>query len=291
MDVVVTTQSASADSSTRLEFEYANGNRYDLFASHRELIELAVFGNVLGNRDMPFEYNGVNDEPEGDGSEIVTLNENHSHYILCDNSTTGRFGVEVNLRAELEIFMSCYNADARRMSIEDLTEYFCNCVDESGLHINDTTCEVGSPSLPIPLDSELTTIPVVRTASDGATKQTYSISVVKKHVERSGPSSSTAIARNESIDDDSPTPAAVRLVDQKRKAVASSSVFSLNGSDMTGVSVRDANGGVVDFYPAEAFDPSVTTYTIVVRRQSTASQSQHRSRLHGKNASTARFRS
>ena len=54
------------------------------------------------------------------------------------------------------------------------------------------------------------------------------------------------------------------LVDQKHKTVASSSVFSLNGSDITGVSVRDANGGVVDFYPAEAFDPSVAAYTIVV---------------------------
>ena len=27
---------------------------YDLFASHRELIEMAVFGSVLGNMDMPF---------------------------------------------------------------------------------------------------------------------------------------------------------------------------------------------------------------------------------------------
>ncbi len=264
MDVVVTTKSASADSSTRLEFEDANGNRYDLFASHRELIELAVFGNVLGNRDMPFEYNGVNDEPEGDHSEIVTLNENHSHYILCDNSTRGRFGVEVNLRAELEIFMSCYNADARRMSIEDLTEYFCNCVDESNLHINDTSCEAGSRSLPVALDTELTTIPVVRTASDGVTKQTYSISVVKKHVERSVLSSSTAIAMNESADFASPIQSAERLVEQKQKAVGSSSVFSLNGYDITGLSVRDANGGVVDFHPAEAFDPAVTMYTIVV---------------------------
>jgi hypothetical protein len=36
----------------RLEFEGADGVKYDLFASHRELIEMAVFDNVLGNPDM-----------------------------------------------------------------------------------------------------------------------------------------------------------------------------------------------------------------------------------------------
>lgn len=256
MDVTVTTKSVSADTNARLEVQDANGNRCDLFASHRDLIELAVFGNVLGNRDMPFEYNGVNEEPENDGTEIVTLNENHSHYILCDNGTRGRFGVEISFRAELEIFMSCYNADARRMSIEDLTEYFCNCIDESDLHINDTSCEIGSPSLRIKLDTELTPISVVRTASDGATKQTYSI-VVKKHSERA-----VAMSMNESID--LATPTTDRLVVQHQNAGASTSVFSLDGNDITSLSVRDANGGAVDYYPVEVFDPSVTTYTVVV---------------------------
>eukprot|EP01043_Picozoa_sp_COSAG02_P028229 COSAG02_NODE_1702_length_11245_cov_6.015432_8_plen_1458_part_00 len=256
MDVIVTTKSVSADTNARLEVQDANGNRCDLFARHRDLIELGVFGNVLGNRDMPFEYNGVNEEPEGDRSEIVTLNENHSHYLLCDNGTRGRFGVEISFRAELEIFMSCYNADARRMSIENLTEYFCNCIDESDLHINDTPCEIGSPSLPIKLDTELTPISVVRTASDGATKRTYSI-IVKKHSKRA-----VAISRNESVDWSTKTTDS--LVDQNQNVVASSSVFSLNGSDITSLSVRDANGGEVDYYPEEAFDPSVTTYTVVV---------------------------
>ena len=103
----------------RLEFQDSEHNRYDLFASHRELIELAVFGNVLGNHDMPFEYNG--EASLNNGSEFACLNPNHSHYICVDDGSKGKFGVEVNFRVELETFISCYDYDARRMGIEALS--------------------------------------------------------------------------------------------------------------------------------------------------------------------------
>lgn len=80
----------------RLTLVDAAGNPFDLFASHRELIELAVFGNVLGNRDMPFDYEGQSTKvKEPDNSEMAVVNPNHSHYILIDDGSRGKFGIEV----------------------------------------------------------------------------------------------------------------------------------------------------------------------------------------------------
>ena len=92
---------------------------------------------------MPFEYDGTKQTPDEQvpaGSEIVKLNPNHSHYICVDNGTAGQFGVETSIRSELETFMACFDNDARRMSIEELTQYFTACMDESALNIGGNPC-------------------------------------------------------------------------------------------------------------------------------------------------------
>jgi len=104
-------------------------HRYDMFASHRELIELAVFGDVLGHRDMPFPYRAEKDTTtkHADGSalkELAPLDSNHTHYICIDDGSNGSFGVAVQFRADLESFISYYDAEARHLELSELTDYF-----------------------------------------------------------------------------------------------------------------------------------------------------------------------
>ena len=60
------------------------------------------------------------------------LNPNHSHYLCVDNGEVGRFGVELNFRVELETFMSCFDHNARRMGIAELTQHFTACTYSGG---------------------------------------------------------------------------------------------------------------------------------------------------------------
>ena len=234
MDIVV--------AKDRLDFEDQEGNRYDLFASHRELIELAVFGNVLGNDDMPFEYTGRKTDDEG---EIAPLNPNHSHYICIDNGTTGQFGVEVAIRSELESFMSCYDYDARSKagsdSIAELTDYFEHCLDASAVHVAGELCP-GGRSPPIPLDDASgshvpTSIQVERTASNGRTKMAYTITVV----------------RSDAAEETSAVQASKKRAAASAKLRRRSSSFSLRADDVNDICVSD---GLRDYYPEARFDPS-----------------------------------
>ena len=125
----------------------------------------------------PFCYDGIAATP-GDKSEMVTLNPNHSHYICVDNGTEGAFGVEIAFRTELEAFISCYDYDARSLSLSDLTEYFSRCVDESSITVEGKIVDSGQPSHTIKLNDGGAQIDIVRTARDGVTKKKYSITVV-----------------------------------------------------------------------------------------------------------------
>lgn len=57
---------------------------------------------LLPQGGFPAEY--VMDE-EGQG-HLTCLDSNHSHFILVDDGTHGRYGVEIPLRARLEKFIS-----------------------------------------------------------------------------------------------------------------------------------------------------------------------------------------
>eukprot|EP01047_Picozoa_sp_COSAG01_P036409 COSAG01_NODE_2844_length_6989_cov_41.950943_2_plen_1363_part_00 len=160
----------------RLDFTDDTGKVYTLFASHRELIEMAVFEHVQGNRDMPFEYDGI--ATVGDNG--VGLNPNHSHYICVDNGTNGCFGVEVALRGELEAFISSYDYGARGMNKRELVEYFSKVTDESSITLNGNMALTHNvPSQPIPLSEDTTELRVVRTACDGIERRVYTIKINK----------------------------------------------------------------------------------------------------------------
>lgn len=51
---------------------------------------------------FPAEYM-VDEDGQG---HLTCLDSNHSHFILVDNGTHGRYGVEIPLRSRLEKFIS-----------------------------------------------------------------------------------------------------------------------------------------------------------------------------------------
>ncbi|KAF2979881.1 hypothetical protein EK904_000221 [Melospiza melodia maxima] len=80
-----------------------------LSCSHKEgdivTIGIATWGTVYNRESLggfPAEY--VLDE-ENQGS-LSCLDSNHSHFILVDDGTHGRYGVEIPLRTRLEKFIS-----------------------------------------------------------------------------------------------------------------------------------------------------------------------------------------
>ncbi|XP_029794679.1 transient receptor potential cation channel subfamily M member 2 isoform X3 [Suricata suricatta] len=86
---------------------------FTLSSSHHEgevvTIGVATWGTVHNREDLihpsggfPAEY--VVDE-EGQG-HLTCLDSNHSHFILVDDGTHGRYGVEIPLRTRLERFIS-----------------------------------------------------------------------------------------------------------------------------------------------------------------------------------------
>ena len=211
--------------------------------------------------DMPFEYDGEKAEPEGDTSEMATLNDNHTHYICVDNHTTGRFGTEVTFRAELETFISFYDYDARGMkNVSTLTDYFAHCMDKSTLAIGGHVCEAGVSSHMVRLMDERTfegsrrptEIEIVRTASDGSTKQTYALSVLKVDPKELETPARSLAAAEESGNREK------RERSEKIKFTALSNLaspFTLDGKDVEDISL---SAGEI------AFDKATAAYEVKV---------------------------
>lgn len=94
LDVIIIDEDSKSDGAARIQlYDSRDGHRYDPFASHREFIELAVFGHVLGHRDMPFVYKPapVPHALHTDGEplkEIACLDPNHTHYICIDDGAS-----------------------------------------------------------------------------------------------------------------------------------------------------------------------------------------------------------
>lgn len=47
-------------------------------------------------------------------SKLSVLNSNHSHFILADNGTTGKYGAEVRLRRQLEKHIALQKINTRK---------------------------------------------------------------------------------------------------------------------------------------------------------------------------------
>lgn len=186
MEVVVSAEDHPVDGGQRVEIYGQDGHRHDIFGSHRDMIELAVFHNVLGSRDMPFEYSGQTDSrgKHTDGSqlkELILLNPNHTHYLAVDDGSNGSFGTEQAFRAELETFISYYDADARGLTLARLTDYFSHCIDESALQIGDHVVRGSNQTHVLPLNRfSRQSIDVLRTASDGTTRHQYRLNIFKE---------------------------------------------------------------------------------------------------------------
>jgi hypothetical protein len=124
-----------------LEFRDAEGAPQKLFGGHHEFVEMAVLTSFLGSPDFPIVYEGEKLGPPESDDEICCLDSNHSHYICVDDGgKTGgaAFGSEVAIRADLETFVSFYDYGARAEfggNIDQITEYFIACVDDSEVHV------------------------------------------------------------------------------------------------------------------------------------------------------------
>ncbi|XP_073087352.1 transient receptor potential cation channel subfamily M member 2 isoform X5 [Manis javanica] len=85
------------------------GNQWDP-KKHVQEMPTDAFGDIvftglgqkMGKGSFPAEYM-VDEDGQG---HLTCLDSNHSHFILVDNGTHGRYGVEIPLRSRLEKFIS-----------------------------------------------------------------------------------------------------------------------------------------------------------------------------------------
>lgn len=54
-------------------------------------------------------------------SKLSALNSSHSHFILADNGTTGKYGAEVRLRRQLEKHIALQKINTRQSRLPVLT--------------------------------------------------------------------------------------------------------------------------------------------------------------------------
>eukprot|EP00079_Xenopus_tropicalis_P018608 XP_004920661.1 PREDICTED: transient receptor potential cation channel subfamily M member 2-like [Xenopus tropicalis] len=73
------------------------------------LIGIATWGIVHNRESLISEAGGapaVYPMDEGSQGALCCLDNNHTHFILVDNGTYGKYGVEIPLRTKLEKFIS-----------------------------------------------------------------------------------------------------------------------------------------------------------------------------------------
>ncbi|XP_075054579.1 transient receptor potential cation channel subfamily M member 2-like [Mixophyes fleayi] len=73
------------------------------------LIGIATWGIVHNSKSLLSEMGGapaLYPMDEGSQGSLCCLDNNHTHFILVDNGTHGRYGVEIPLRTQLEKFIS-----------------------------------------------------------------------------------------------------------------------------------------------------------------------------------------
>ncbi|XP_041438825.1 transient receptor potential cation channel subfamily M member 2 [Xenopus laevis] len=85
------------------------------------LIGIATWG-IVHNRELLISEAGgapaVYQMDEGSQGSLCCLDNNHTHFILVDNGTFGRYGVEIPLRAKLEKYISAQTMEKAGTAIK-----------------------------------------------------------------------------------------------------------------------------------------------------------------------------
>lgn len=68
-------------------------------------------------------------------SKLSVLNSSHTHFILADNGTLGKYGAEVKLRRQLEKHISLQKINTRKYSGTNCTYKILKEGREEGLKI------------------------------------------------------------------------------------------------------------------------------------------------------------
>lgn len=68
-------------------------------------------------------------------SKLSVLNSSHTHFILADNGTLGKYGAEVKLRRQLEKHISLQKINTRKYSGANCTYNILKEGREEGLEI------------------------------------------------------------------------------------------------------------------------------------------------------------
>eukprot|EP01043_Picozoa_sp_COSAG02_P010313 COSAG02_NODE_360_length_23829_cov_107.112769_8_plen_1933_part_00 len=243
---------------SRLEFYDDEGESVELFASHAEFLEMAVFGHIQGSPDMPFAYDGKPSLEPGNKTEMVNLNPNHSHYICVDTGQDGQFGKEVAIRSELETFISIYDYDhLRNVAVAELTEHFTRTVDMAQIIVDGERVESGVTSGEIRLDAVETEIKIERIASDGDTRRTYTVNVSKTKQQAPARKENSA-ARDRALSNfHAVANFAAPGFKLNRSQDAGSTIFTPDGSDIASVDVSEG-------FLSPDFDPDVFEYRLEI---------------------------
>ncbi|XP_037306546.1 transient receptor potential cation channel subfamily M member 1b [Pungitius pungitius] len=125
-------------------------------------------------------------------SKLAVLNNSHSHFILTDNGTCGKYGSEVKLRRLLEKHISLQKINTRKADtrawLHGRTEYFWLCVPGLGQGVP-LVCMIveGGPNvISIALESLRDDPPVPVVVCDGSGRASDIISFAHKFSEDGG---------------------------------------------------------------------------------------------------------
>uniref|UniRef100_A0A672QDP8 Transient receptor potential cation channel subfamily M member 1-like n=1 Tax=Sinocyclocheilus grahami TaxID=75366 RepID=A0A672QDP8_SINGR len=122
-------------------------------------------------------------------SKLAVLNNSHSHLILSDNGTCGKYGAEVKLRRQLEKHISLQKINTRKCgSISKLIAFFCVCMLGlgQGVPVVCLIVEGGPNVISIVLESLREEPPVPVVVCDGSGRASDIISFAHKYSEVEG---------------------------------------------------------------------------------------------------------
>lgn len=76
-------------------------------------------------------------------SKLSLLNNSHSHFILADNGTHGKYGAEVKLRRQLEKHISLQKINTRKQGLPSLTMGGEHAARNGNMWHRKRTCSTG----------------------------------------------------------------------------------------------------------------------------------------------------
>uniref|UniRef100_A0A667Y518 Transient receptor potential cation channel subfamily M member 3 n=1 Tax=Myripristis murdjan TaxID=586833 RepID=A0A667Y518_9TELE len=115
-------------------------------------------------------------------SKLTVLNSLHSHFILADNGTTGKYGAEVKLRRQLEKHISLQKINTRECSLL----YYCFTCIGQGVPVVALIVEGGPNVISIVLEYLRDTPPVPVVVCDGSGRASDILAFGHKYSEEGG---------------------------------------------------------------------------------------------------------